>query len=60
MKTTPYTSGRNSSTLYGSTLEGFDFCARGVEQELDFLLDGGDFEAIERDNFVATVDWGRI
>lgn len=57
MKTTPDTPGSLCGALYGS-FKLLDLRAGGVEEELDFFLDGGYFEAVEGDDFVAVVYCG--
>lgn len=56
MKTTPDTSGGFCCTLHSAPLQRLDFSTRRIEQKLDFSLDSGDLEAVQRDDLLVVID----
>ena len=56
MQPTPDTPRGLSLTFNCNSLEGLDFRARRVEQQLDLLLNTGDLEPFEANDFVPVVD----
>ena len=55
MQPTPDTPRGLSLTFHRKSFEGLDFCARRVEQQLDLLLNTGDLEPFEANDFVPVV-----
>ena len=56
MEATPDASDGLCRALYWPALQGLDFGAGGVEQQLYLLADAGGLEFLERDDLVPAID----